>query len=76
MPLPGRAISAKGRSSEFASRRKFEGTELADNQTDAGGHPDMDYAEHQKTYDLFIAMTKWSVISMVVVLVLMAWFLL
>lgn len=39
------------------------------------GHPDMDYAEHERTYALFIAMTKWGTISMVVLMALMALFL-
>lgn len=40
-----------------------------------GDHNAMDYAEHEKTYKLFIAMTKWGTISVVVILVLMAIFL-
>ena len=36
----------------------------------------MDYAEHDRTYALFIAMTKWGTISVVVLLILMALFLL
>lgn len=34
-----------------------------------------DYAEHERTYDGFIAMTKWGIISLVVLLILMAYFL-
>jgi len=41
-----------------------------------GGHPAMDYAEHEKTYDLFIGLTKWGTILTVLLLVLMAIFLL
>ncbi len=40
------------------------------------GHPDMDYAEHEKTYRLFIALIKWGAIGNVVLLILMAFFLL
>lgn len=36
----------------------------------------MDYPEHEKTYDLFIAITKWGIISVIVILLLMAFFLL
>lgn len=36
----------------------------------------MDYAEHDRTYALFIAMTKWGTISVIVLLILMAFFLL
>jgi hypothetical protein len=42
----------------------------------AAGHPAMDYAEHEKTYKLFIALTKWGLIFNVAILVLMAIFLL
>jgi hypothetical protein len=36
----------------------------------------MDYAEHERTYDMFLALTKWSVIGLVAILILMAFFLL
>ena len=52
---------------------------MADNHgktAKTGGHPDMDYSEHEKTYNLFIALTKWTVIGNVVLLALMAFFLL
>lgn len=49
---------------------------MADNQTPAGGHPDMDYAEHDATYNLFLVLTKWTIILTVIILVLMAYFLL
>lgn len=39
------------------------------------GTAPMDYAEHEKTYDLFISLTKWGSISVIVILVLMAYFL-
>ena len=42
----------------------------------ADGHPDMDYAEHEATYAGFVNMTKWGVIFMVSLLILMAYFLL
>lgn len=35
----------------------------------------MDYSEHEKSYDLFLWMTKWTVILVVIVLVLMTVFL-
>ena len=49
---------------------------MADNKAPAGGHPDMDYAEHEHTYALFLFLTKWTIISTVVLLLLMAYFLL
>lgn len=39
------------------------------------GTAPMDYAEHEKTYDLFVSLTKWGSISVIVILVLMAYFL-
>lgn len=42
----------------------------------AGGHPDMDYPEHERTYAAFISFSKWAIVAIVVVLVLMAIFLL
>ena len=45
---------------------------MADNQAMTAGHPDMDYAEHERTYRGFVAMTKWGIIAMVVILVGMA----
>lgn len=36
----------------------------------------MEYEEHEKTYDIFLAMTKYGSIAVVVILVLMAIFLL
>jgi hypothetical protein len=41
-------------------------------QHSTGGHPAMDYAEHEKTYALFIGLTKWGTILTVLLLVFMA----
>ena len=49
---------------------------MADNHASAGGHPDMDYAEHERTYRGFIFAVKWAVIAHVIALPLMAFFLL
>jgi len=35
----------------------------------------MDYAEHERTYDMFVGLTKWGTIAIVAILVLMAFFL-
>ena len=40
-----------------------------------GGHPDMDYREHERTYAGFLFMTKLLVVSVVVLLAGMALFL-
>jgi hypothetical protein len=34
-----------------------------------------DYVEHERTYEGFLTMTKWGVISISIVLILMAYFL-
>lgn len=49
---------------------------MAENHAPAGGHPDMDYAEHEGTYALFLFLVKWTIIATIVVLALMAYFLL
>ncbi len=38
----------------------------------AAGHPAMDYAEHDRTYELFIGMAKWGTIISVAIMILMA----
>lgn len=40
-----------------------------------GGHPDMDYAEHKRTYEMFLSFTKWGIGFLVVLLIGMAYFL-
>ena len=37
-------------------------------------HPSMDYVEHQKTYKLFLKLTVYTIVSVVVLMVLMAIF--
>jgi hypothetical protein len=34
-----------------------------------------DYAEHERTYQMFLTMTKWAVLHIVILLLLMAYFL-
>jgi hypothetical protein len=41
----------------------------------SAGHPAMDYAEHERTYHGFLVLTKWGSISVALILVLMAIFL-
>jgi hypothetical protein len=46
---------------------------MADHGHDsAAGHPAMDYAEHEKTYKLFLVLAKWTTIVSVAILVFMA----
>jgi hypothetical protein len=40
------------------------------------GTAPMDYSEHERTYAFFVGMTKWTTISLVVLMILMAIFLL
>lgn len=46
---------------------------MADHQTShAGGHPAMDYAEHERTYQTFTNLTKWATIVIAAILIGMA----
>ncbi len=45
---------------------------MANHQTTASGHPDMDYVEHEATYNLFLTMTKWGTIGVIAIVVFMA----
>jgi hypothetical protein len=49
-----------------------QGDEMADGQAIANGHPDMDYAEHERTYRLFTKLTKYGLIFCIAVLAFMA----
>ena len=40
------------------------------------GNENMDYAQHQRTYDLFVGLVKYGSLAIIVVLILMAIFLL
>ena len=46
---------------------------MASPPANTSGHPDMDYAEHDRTYALFIGLTKWVSIACIAILVLLAW---
>ena len=41
----------------------------------SGGHPAMDYPEHERTYSRFLRLTQVSTILIVIALALMAFFL-
>ena len=49
---------------------------MAQTPTAETGHPDMDYAEHESTYSMFLVMVKWGIILNVALLIFMAIFLL
>jgi Bacterial aa3 type cytochrome c oxidase subunit IV len=38
----------------------------------AEGHPDMDYAEHEHTYRLFVGLLKYSIAGVIIVLIVLA----
>jgi hypothetical protein len=40
----------------------------------AEGHPAMDYAEHQRTYKLFLKITLYTIVSVVVLMAILAIF--
>ncbi|MCB8838936.1 aa3-type cytochrome c oxidase subunit IV [Aurantimonas sp. VKM B-3413] len=43
---------------------------------DTSSAAEMDYPEHEKTYNLFLGLVKWGAIGVVIILVFMALFLL
>jgi hypothetical protein len=45
---------------------------MADHQVLTTGHPDMDYAEHERTYRRFLALMKWGAIHVIVILIILA----
>ena len=49
---------------------------MANHEMVAGDAADTDYAEHEKTYRSFLALAKWTLVFLVVLLILMAYFLL
>jgi hypothetical protein len=46
---------------------------MVDEHALSAGHPDMDYAEHEKTYQLFLWLMKNIAIVVVVILVILAY---
>ena len=40
----------------------------------AEGHQDMDYAEHESTYRLFVGLLKYSILGVIIILILLALF--
>jgi hypothetical protein len=40
----------------------------------AEGHPAMDYAEHERTYRLFLKLTGYLIISVIIIMALLAIF--
>lgn len=46
---------------------------MADIAPTSEGDPATDFAEHERTYALFIEMTKWTAIVSIAILVILAW---
>ncbi len=46
---------------------------MTDSTPAAAGHPDMDYAEHEATYSLFLTLMKWIAGVVVLVLIFLAY---
>jgi hypothetical protein len=46
--------------------------EMADQHAASGGHPAMDYAEHEATYKLFLKLTKFTIVFLVLLMIFMA----
>lgn len=46
---------------------------MAEDATAQGGHPDMDYAEHEWTYGLFIKLLKYVIGLVVLILIFLAY---
>jgi hypothetical protein len=47
---------------------------MAENEAQPPGHPAMDYAEHEKTYRIFLQLIRYTVASVALVLALLAFF--
>jgi Bacterial aa3 type cytochrome c oxidase subunit IV len=48
---------------------------MTEDHAQAAGHPAMDYAEHEKTYRLFLQCIKYTIAGVVLLLVMLAFFL-
>jgi hypothetical protein len=38
----------------------------------AGGHPDMDYAEHERTYRQFLSFVKYGTLGVILIVIILA----
>lgn len=45
---------------------------MIDESAHPAGHPDMDYEEHERTYQMFLKLMKYAVIGSVTVLIVLA----
>jgi hypothetical protein len=45
---------------------------MADHQV-TSGHPDMDYSEHERTYALFLKLTKYGIAVVILIMIFLAY---
>ena len=45
---------------------------MSDSHPASAGHPDMDYAEHEGTYALFLTLLKWGASLVVLIIIFLA----
>ena len=70
--MPAYAYSAKS----LANRYRQKGLGMASHGTTKYATADgNDYAEHERTYRMFLSIVKWGVITVAIILLLMAYFL-
>jgi hypothetical protein len=65
--LRGPKLSVK----QSEDEKNFEDLIMAEMHA-TGGHPAMDYAEHERTYRMFISVSKWATIAVCALMVFMA----
>lgn len=46
---------------------------MADLPASTDDDSNMDYPEHERTYALFLSLTKWAAIAVIAILILLAW---
>jgi Bacterial aa3 type cytochrome c oxidase subunit IV len=46
---------------------------MAEHNAEPAGHPDMDYAEHERTYEMFVRLLKYSAIGVIGLLAMLAY---
>lgn len=47
---------------------------MAENETRAAGHPAMDYAEHERTYRMFLKLVRYTAAGTAALLAVLAFF--
>jgi hypothetical protein len=55
--------------------RRWRGADMDNPDPEQRGQNNMDYQEHEQTYNLFIKLTQWGTVIVAIILILMAIFL-